>query len=58
LEVLKSTLGALRQNTFHESISESLSIASGLFIDTNLVTDRARGEKFKDSTKLMEKYNF
>jgi hypothetical protein len=57
LELLKSALGALRQNTFYESISESLSIASGLCIDTNLVADGARGEKFKDSKKLMEKYN-
>jgi hypothetical protein len=31
LEGLKSALGALRQNIIHDSISESLSIASGLY---------------------------
>jgi hypothetical protein len=37
LEVLKSILGALRQNTVHDSISESLSIASSLSTDTNFI---------------------
>jgi hypothetical protein len=54
---LKSTLGTLRQNIFHDSISESLSIASCLSIDTNSVADRERGEAFKGRNKLVEKYN-
>jgi hypothetical protein len=52
LEGLKSALGALRQNIIHESISESLSIASGLSIDTNFSSRQSKGRKIQGQEEI------
>jgi hypothetical protein len=41
LEELKSSLGVLRRNIFHGSLSGSLSIANGLSSDKNVVADKS-----------------
>jgi hypothetical protein len=58
LEGLKSTLGALRQNIFHDSTSESLSVASGLSIDTNFSSRQSKRRKIQGQKGIYGEMQF